>query len=224
MVSLAGRAGGIHLELFAQYPLDALTAEECRYYFYQCLLDEQAATIQESMVQHVHHTSSRKEVRKYVQDHQQDLLTYASEVLGHLNEVQAPIYAPVEDYSLPDVYRLIYSNLEALMDFLEQQFSQYLDQTAKVAGIVDPAPLERPSDKIKTNLSVPQIALLLRMFLDPKVDIFPKQNREQHLPAAQPHPAVHPPGRHIREESTRSLLQSRPAFGCRAQRQSDCHA
>ena len=169
--------GTLHVELFAQYPLDSLTAEERRYYFYQCLLDEQVATIQESMVQHVHHTSSRKEVRKYVQDHQRDLLTYASEVLDCLNEAQAPIYAPVEDYSLPDVYRLIYLNLEELMAFLEQQFSQYLDQTAEAAGLVDSAPLERPSDKIKTNLSVPQIALLLRMFLDPKVDIFPKQNQ-----------------------------------------------
>ena len=170
--------GGLHLELFAQYPLDSLTAEERRYYFYQCLLEQQVAAVQENMIQHVHQTSSRKEVRKYVQDHQQDLLTYASEVLGYLKEAQAPVYAPVEDYSLPDVYRLIYSNLEELLAFLEQHFKQYLDQTAKAAeSIVDPIHSEEPSDKIKTNLSVPQIALLLRMFLDPRVNIFPKQNQ-----------------------------------------------
>ncbi len=161
--------GGLHLELFAKYPLDSLTAEERRYYFYQCLMDEQVAAIQENMVQHVHQTSSRKEVRKYVQDHQQDLLTYASEVLDCLNEAQAPVHAPAEDYSLPDVYRLIYSNLEELLAFLEQQFKQYLDQTAKGAGLIDSDPSKIPSDKIKTNLSVPQISLLLRMFLDPKL-------------------------------------------------------
>ena len=172
--------GGLHLELFAQYPLDALTTEERRYYFYQCLLEQQVATIQENMVQHVHQTSSRKEVRKYVQDHQRDLLTFASEVLDRLNEAQAPVYAPVEDYSLPDVYRLIYSNLEALLAFLEQQFKQYLDQTAGAAeSRVDPARSERQSDKIKTNFSVPELSLLIRTLFE--IEAFVNQKEKAHV-------------------------------------------
>ena len=172
--------GGLHLELFAQYPLDSLSAEERRYYFYQCLLEQQVAAVQENMVQHVHQTSSRKEVRKYVQDHQQDLLTYASEVLGHLNGAQTPVYAPAEDYSLPDVYRLIFLNLEALMDFLEQQFKQYLDQTEKAAeSMVDPTRSEEQSDKIKTNFSVPELSLLIRTLFE--VEAFVNQKEKAHV-------------------------------------------
>jgi hypothetical protein len=172
--------GGLHLELFAQYPLDSLTAEERRYYFYQCLMDEQLAAIQDSMVQHVHQTSSRKEVRKYVQDHQRDLLTYASEVLDCLNEAQTPVYAAVEDYSLPDVYRLIYSNLEELLAFLEQQFKQYLDQNAKAAeSTVDPTRSEEQSDKIKTNFSVPELSLLIRTLFE--VEAFVNQKEKAHV-------------------------------------------
>ncbi len=171
--------GELHLELFAQYPLDSLTAEERRYYFYQCLMDEQLATIQDSMVQHVHQTSSRKEVRKYVQDHQRDLLTYASEVLDHLNEAQVPVYAPVKDYSLPDVYRLIYSNLEEMLAFLEQQFKQYLDQTAEAAELIDSARSERQPDKIKTNFSVPELSLLIRTLFEVKA--FVNQKEKAHV-------------------------------------------
>jgi hypothetical protein len=172
--------GGLHLELFAQYPLDALTTEGRRYYFYQCLMEQQLAAIQENMVQHVHQTSSRKEVRKYVQDHQRDLLTFASEVLSFLEEAQAPVYAPAEDYSLPDVYRLIYSNLEELLAFLEQQFKQYLDQTAEAAeSVVAPTRSEEQPNKIKTNFSVPELSLFIRTLFE--VDAFVNQKEKAHV-------------------------------------------
>lgn len=122
--------GKLHLELFAQYPLDALTPEECRYHFYQCLLAEQVAAIQERMVQYVHETSSIKKARKYVQDHRQDLLTYASQVLQYLDEEQPQVYTLSDAYTLPDIFRLIFLSLEELIDYLEQQFAQYLDDAA----------------------------------------------------------------------------------------------
>ena len=122
--------GEIHLELFAQYPLDALTPEERRFHFYQCLLNEQVATAQERMIQFVHETTSVKKARKYIQDHQQDLLTYASQALQYLEDEPPQIYRLSDDYLLPDVYRLILLSLEELIDYLEQQFGQYLDAAA----------------------------------------------------------------------------------------------
>ena len=122
----------LHLELFAQYPLDALSPEERRYYFYQCLLAEQGAMIQDGMVQYVHQTPSRKKVSKYVQDHQRDLLTYASQVMQYLDEEQPQVYTRSDDYTLPDVYKLLFLSLEELTDYVEQQFAQYLDAEAPV--------------------------------------------------------------------------------------------
>ena len=122
----------LHLELFAQYPIESLSPEEQRYHFYQCLLNEQIDLIQEGMVQYVHQTASRKKVTKYVQDHQRDLLTYASQVLHYLDEEQPQVYTRSDAYTLPDVYKLIFLSLEELTDYVEQQFSQYLDATAPV--------------------------------------------------------------------------------------------
>ena len=120
----------VHLELYVQYPLDTLSPEERRYHFYRCLLAEQVTTVQEQMVAYVHGTASPKKVRKYVQDHQKDLLTYASQVLHYLDEEQSHLYTRSDEYTLPDVYKLIFLSLEELMDFLQQQLAQYLDTEA----------------------------------------------------------------------------------------------
>ena len=116
-----------YVELFAQYSLESLTPEERRYYFYQCLLSEQVAIVQERMVQHVYQLSSDKKARKYVQDHQRNLLTYANQVLRYLDEEKSSLYSLPQAYTLPDVYRLILLNVEELIDYLEQHFGQYLD-------------------------------------------------------------------------------------------------
>ena len=122
----------VHLELYVQYSLDTLSPEERRYHFYQCLLAEQVASAQERMVAYVHGTASPKKVRKYVQDHQKDLLTYASQVLHYLDEEQSHLYTRSDEYTLPDVYKLIFLSLEELIDYLEQQFVRYLDPAAPV--------------------------------------------------------------------------------------------
>ena len=117
----------LHLELYAHYPLDTLSVEEQRYFFYQRLLAEQVATIQERSVRYVHETTSRKKARKYVQDYQRDLLTYADQTQQYTDEDHPNVYARPKDYTLPDVFRLVSSSLEELLDFLQQQFTQYLD-------------------------------------------------------------------------------------------------
>ena len=145
----------LHLELFAQYPLEALSPEERRYYFYQCLLTEQVAMIQEHMVQYVHQTPSRKKVSKYVQDHQRDLLTYASQVMQCLDEEQPQVYTLSDAYSLPDVYKLIFLSLEELTDYLEQQFGQYLDAEAPVPyhhQVVYSSRLSQPLPALQASL------------------------------------------------------------------------
>ena len=124
--------GTLHLELYARFPLDRLSFEEVRYYHYQSLLSIQVARIQQAMVQTIHRTPSAKKTAKYVQDHQQALLTYTNEVLKYLDEEHPGVYTLSGGYTLPDVYKLIFMNLEELIGFVEQQFTQYLDTTAPV--------------------------------------------------------------------------------------------
>ena len=63
-----------HLQLYARYPLEALSTEERRYHFFQCLLIEQVASVQQQMSQYVHQATTIKKARKYVRDHLQTLL------------------------------------------------------------------------------------------------------------------------------------------------------
>jgi len=161
----------VHLELYANYSLDSLGFEEKRYHFYQRLFIEQVNTIQQRMLQHIHQSSSRKKAQKYVQDHQHTLLTYAAQVLRHLGDTDLQMHTFSGDYSLPDVFKSLFLSLQGLIGFIEQQFSQYLN-LAKIVPYHDASPSD---EKIKTTLSVAQLALLVRLFME--VGIFPKQNQ-----------------------------------------------
>nr|WKN38682.1 hypothetical protein K4G66_08200 [Tunicatimonas sp. TK19036] len=119
-----------HLELYAAYALDTLSFEEMRYVYFQQLLQEQVASVEHLMVETVHDTQSAKKAEKYVQDHQQVLISLSDQVLIHLAEESHQLYTISEQYSLVDVYKLIFRSLEALMVMLEQQFAQYLDASA----------------------------------------------------------------------------------------------
>jgi len=163
--------GQVHLELYADYSLDTLSFEEKRYHFYQRLFIEQVNVIQQKMLQYVHQAPSRKKAQKYVQDHQQSLLTYAAQVNKQLENTDLEMYSFSDDYILPDVFRHIFLHLQGLIAFIEQQFSQYLN-LANTAPRHDVSPSE---EKIKTSLSVAQLALLVRLFRE--VDIFPEQNQ-----------------------------------------------
>ena len=126
----------VHLELYARYPLVALSPEERRYHYYQWLLLEQVGIVQQRMLAYVHQATSRKKASKYVQDHQQALLVFTSQVLQYLDEESPRVYTFTGDYGLPDVYRLIFMSLEQLISYVEEHFLQYLDTTA-------PAPYRR---------------------------------------------------------------------------------
>ena len=126
----------LHLELYARCLLAALTPEERRYHYYQWLLLEQVGIVQQRMLAYVHQATSRKKASKYVQDHQQALLTFTSQVLQYLDEESPQVYTFTGDCGLPDVYRLIFMSLEQLISYVEEHFLQYLDTTA-------PAPYRR---------------------------------------------------------------------------------
>ena len=123
----------LHLEFYARYPLETLSLEERRYHYYQWLLGEQVNLVQQRMVAYVHKTTSEKKASKYVQEHQRALLILSSQVLQHLDEGHPHIYTLSDQYTLPDIYKLIFISLESLTTFLQQQFAVYLDTTAPVA-------------------------------------------------------------------------------------------
>nr|WKN34395.1 hypothetical protein K4G66_18630 [Tunicatimonas sp. TK19036] len=117
---------GLHVELFARYPLEALSSAERRYHFFQCLLTEQRTAAQQPMLDHVHQTTSRKQARKYVQDNQRALLTYAELIKTLISET--PLESlPSGAYTLPDIYFAILQSLKEMEGFLAQHFSPYLD-------------------------------------------------------------------------------------------------
>ena len=119
--------GQVHLELYANYELDTLSFEEKRYHFYQKLFIEQVNIIQQRMLQYIHQVASRKKAQKYVQDHQQTLLTYTTQVMQHLEETDLQMYSFSGEYTLPDIFKHIFLCLQGLIGFIEQQFSQYLN-------------------------------------------------------------------------------------------------
>jgi len=160
-----------HLELYSNFALDTLGFEEKRYHFYQRLFIEQVNIIKQRMLQHIHQVPSWKKAQKYVQDHHQTLLTYAAQVIKHLENTDLQMYSFSGDYTLPDVFKHIFLCLQGLIGFIEQQFSQYLNLANNTPNY-DAFPGE---EKIKTSLSVAQLALLIRLFRE--VDIFPEQNQ-----------------------------------------------
>lgn len=123
----------LHLELYARYPLETLSPEERRYHYYQWLIGEQVNLVQQRMIAYVHKTTSEKKASKYVQEHQRALLNLSSQVLQHLDEGHPQIYTLSDQYTLPDIYKLIFISLESLTTYLQQQFAVYLDSTAPVA-------------------------------------------------------------------------------------------
>ncbi len=122
----------VHLELYANYALDTLSFEEKRYHFYQRLFIEQASIVQQLMLQYIHQVPSQKKAQKYVQHHQQTLLTYASQIMQHLEDTDLQMYTFFGNYSLSDVFKHIFLSLQELSSFIEQQFSQYLNLTSSV--------------------------------------------------------------------------------------------
>ena len=118
----------LHLEAFAEFPLETLSSAERRYHFYQCLLTEQLASAQQQMLTYVHQTASRKQTRKYIQDHQRALLTYADIIKQLLGDASSEDL-PSGTYTLPDVYYTILRSLVNVADFMKQHFAAYLDTT-----------------------------------------------------------------------------------------------
>lgn len=126
------QSGELHLECYATYSLDHLSPEELRYHYYQLLLDTHVSQVQQRMMQTVHGTTSAKKTNKYVQDHQQTLINYTTQVLQYLDEKHPQVYTLSDAYTIPDIYKLVYYSLEELIEFIEQQFTQYLDTRAPV--------------------------------------------------------------------------------------------
>ncbi|MDF9799086.1 hypothetical protein OKW21_004349 [Catalinimonas alkaloidigena] len=125
-------SGSVHLELYAYYPLDSLSFEERRYHFYQKLLIEQVALVQQKMLNYTFQAASKDVAQKYVQDHQQTLITYARHLMEQLGDTDLLMYTFSGEYSLPDISKHIFLGLQELIGFIEKQFAQYIDIHAAV--------------------------------------------------------------------------------------------
>jgi hypothetical protein len=122
--------GRLHLEVYVRYPLDALTPEELRYCYFQQLLAEQKEKVQQQIAQFVHQTSSKKKATKYIQEYQLALLNYCEQLLQQLDAPYQQIYTFSGEYNFPDVFKLIFRELEEVLGYLERQFPHYLDLSA----------------------------------------------------------------------------------------------
>ncbi|MEO0332611.1 MAG: hypothetical protein AAF223_13180, partial [Bacteroidota bacterium] len=120
-------SGNVHLELYAEFAVETLTQEELRYAYYQQLLREQSQAVQEQLLATIHGTASAKKARKMVQDYQRALITLSEQVFTRLEEIPSAVYNLSHQYTLPDVYKLIYQCLEKLLLFLEEHLGAYLD-------------------------------------------------------------------------------------------------
>lgn len=125
-------SGKVHLELYAEIAVETLTQEELRYAYYQQLLREQSQTVREQMIALVHGADSAKKARKLVQDHQRALITLSEQVLAQLEENPSAVYTLSHQYTLPDIYKLIYQGLEKLLLFVEEHLGAYLDLSVTV--------------------------------------------------------------------------------------------
>lgn len=125
-------SGNVHLELYAEFAVETLNQEELRYAYYQQLLREQSQTVEEQLLAMIHGAASAKKARKLLQDHQRALITLSEQVLTKLEENPSAVYTLSNQYTLPDIYKLIYQCLEKLLLFLEEHLGAYLDLSVTV--------------------------------------------------------------------------------------------
>lgn len=173
--------GQVHLELYADYPLKALSFEEKRYHFFQRLMLEQVAQTRQVMLDNLHETSSTKAAQKYAQDHQRALLNYAHQILAKLEDIGAQVYPFSGEYILPDVFRHIFLDIEELLHFVEQKFASYLDKETYFPYrdlLITSAQLTEQLKAFKASLKISAVSEDLRSVLDEAFQKLEKQKSE----------------------------------------------
>ena len=123
-----------HLELYVQQEIEQLTPEEQRFSYYLHQLEEQTQAVKHRLTDTVFRLSSGKKANKYIQDHQRMLTSLCNAVVENLSEEERQhIYCLSDEFSVSDIYKMVFRSLEDIIAHLEQHFTQYLDTAAYVS-------------------------------------------------------------------------------------------
>ncbi|WKN44894.1 hypothetical protein [Tunicatimonas pelagia] len=119
-----------HLSILLSRDFASLSPEEIRYWYYDHLLAQEIEQFKRCFHERVFSLESEEKIRLYVQNHQSQLETFTDIVLEQLSrEEQKRVHQISGEYTLTDVYKLIYQHLEIALAHIERHFMKYLDLT-----------------------------------------------------------------------------------------------
>ena len=168
--------------------MDGLSVDEIRYWYYDRLLCQEIERFKRSFHDHVFSLDSKEKIRLFVQNHQSQLEIFTEMILEQIPvEEQKHIHQTSPNYTLTDVFKLIYQYLEVGLAHIERHFTKYLNMTTRVPYRSKVLFMEALSNKVGfiltrlENSSIsPLLAEILSEPLAKLVDIQEEENFKYH--------------------------------------------
>lgn len=119
----------IYLELLLKDDYDKLPAKKSRHLYYQALLEEAVNGIRKKLNEEVFKLNSEGEIRLYIKNYQALISAYMKTTLRSFipHEHWNSLYQLSGEFTVTDIFKVVYQSLEEIMVHLERSFNHYLD-------------------------------------------------------------------------------------------------
>lgn len=122
------------LEVSAACSFEALPAAKARYFFYHTHLLDEAARLRRALPERALKRQDAASLTLFVQHYQHGLQNLLAQVHAQTESAhRAGRYGQASDYSLAEVYHLLYVELEKLLVYIEQAFPDQLNLNAPLS-------------------------------------------------------------------------------------------
>ncbi len=158
------------LDLLEPIEFEELTPAEASYYFYHTYIQREISEIKKNLTGHVFTLGEKKQIKLYLHTHQAALQTLLQAVRMQLDEKsRKSIYDYPLDYSLSDIYKMLYTGLESIQSYLETHFTSYINTSLLLPynkRLLSAAGLTKTAQSVYTHLVKSPVDTTLRRLLE----------------------------------------------------------
>lgn len=125
----------IHCELNVNANYDDLPANEARFYYYKVMLFEETRNFQKRLQEKVLELANEEKIRLYIKNYQILIDSYMKKILqDHIPDYQRnAIFNLSKEFTIVDIFKIIYQSLEDILVYMEQSFGPYFDLNQNVS-------------------------------------------------------------------------------------------
>ena len=120
---------GLNVELILKEDYQHLSVSKAKYFYYRILLDEAYSDITKGLHQKLFKLKNEEQIRLHIKKCQTLLSGYMNVVLQDCipKELWNSLFQISDQYTVVDIFKIVYQTMEAIVVYIEKTFNRYLD-------------------------------------------------------------------------------------------------